>query len=147
MTSGSRVTTQMLSRRAAQTVIVTRAASPVPSVGGLRQGAPRLRSAGRYSFQGSARPAHSVGGLGPGRPSSAGFARATDPGGGSEGAVEAPFDDLGGLRRGAARLRSACRYSFQQGGEAGALGGWAGARPPFERGLRPRNRSWGRLGG
>src|SRR5881409_2051778 len=48
---------------------------------------------------GAAGPAPSVGGRGTDRPSSAGFARATDPGGGSEGAVEAPFDDLGGLRR------------------------------------------------
>src|SRR5207245_1690502 len=61
----------------------------------------------RVTVAGSAGPARSVGGRGTDRPSSAGFARATDPGGGSEGAVEAPFDDLGGLRRRGSLLLSA----------------------------------------
>src|SRR5437870_7043445 len=61
----------------------------------------------RVTVAGSAGPARSVGGRGTDRPSSAGFARATDPGGGSEGAVEAPFDDLGGLRRRSSLLLSA----------------------------------------
>src|SRR2546426_816900 len=85
-----------------------RSAGPARSVGGLRRGAPRLRSPCRRSLhRGSAGPARSVGGRGTDRPSSAGFARATDPGGGSEGAVEAPFDDLGGLRRRGSLLLSA----------------------------------------
>src|SRR3989441_654702 len=75
---------------------------------GRRRGAPWLRSPCRRSLHGgSAGPARSVGGRGSDRPSSAGFARATDPGGGSEGAVEAPFDDLGGLRRRGSLLLSA----------------------------------------
>src|SRR2546430_1335775 len=89
-------------------VTVAGSAGPARSVGGLRRGAPRPRSPCRRSLhRGSAGPARSVGGHGTDRPSSAGFARATDPGGGSEGAVEAPFDDLGGLRRRGSLLLSA----------------------------------------
>src|SRR5437016_2643040 len=89
-------------------VTVAGSAGPARSVGGLRRGAPRLRSPCRRSLhRRSAGPARSVGGRGTDRPSSAGFARATDPGGGSEGAVEAPFDDLGGLRRRGSLLLSA----------------------------------------
>src|SRR5438128_10389325 len=61
----------------------------------------------RVTVAGSAGPARSVGGRGTDGPSSRGLARATDPGGGSEGAVEAPFDDLGGLRRRGSLLLSA----------------------------------------
>src|SRR5207249_8649260 len=92
-----------------RSIIVTGAAGPPHSVGGLRQGATRFRS-----VPGAAGPPHSVGGRRTDRPSSAGFARATDPGGGSEGAGEAPFDEVGGLRQGATRLRSASRISFHR---------------------------------
>src|SRR5216117_1426792 len=89
-------------------VTVAGSAGPARSVGGLRRGATRPRSPCRRSLhRRSAGPARSVGGRGTDRPSSAGFARATDPGGGSEGAVEAPFDDLGGLRRRGSLLLSA----------------------------------------
>src|SRR2546426_267294 len=142
-------------------VTVAGSAGPARSVGGLRRGAPRLRSPCRRSLhRRSVGPARSVGGLGPGgtpppspgrrslqrgsagparpvgcrgtdRPSSAGFARATDRGGGSEGAVEAPFDDLGGLRRGATRLRSPCRRSLHRrsAGPARSVGGRGTDRP------------------
>src|SRR2546430_2401330 len=52
----------------------------------------------------SARPAPSVGGRRADRPSRAGFARATDPGGGPEGAVEAPFVEAAGA--GASRIEN-----------------------------------------
>src|SRR5439155_2741336 len=83
---------------------------------GLRQGA-----TGSRSVPGAAGPPPSVGGGRTARPSSAGFARAADPGGGSEGAGEAPFDEVGGLRRGATRLRSANRISFHRARHSGRL--------------------------
>src|SRR5207247_1917324 len=91
-------------------VIVTRAARPAPSVGGLRRGAPRLRSPCRFSFhRRAASPAPSVGGLRRGAPRLRSPCRFS-----FHRRAASPAPSVGGLRRGAPRLRSPCRFSRQR---------------------------------
>src|SRR3989454_147329 len=86
-------------------VIVRRAARPAPSVGGLRRGAPRLRSPCRFSFHPrAARLAPSVGGLRRGAPRLRSPCRFS-----FHPRAARPAPSVGGLRRGAPPLRSPCR--------------------------------------
>src|SRR3989441_3885519 len=108
-------------------VTVAGSAGPARSVGGLRRGAPWLRSPCRRSLHGgSAGPARSVGGLRRGAPWLRSPCRRSLHGGSA-----GPARSVGGLGRGAPWLRSPCRRSLPGGsaGPARSVGGRGSDRP------------------